>query len=366
MFNFPPRRLSRSVKVVSLTAAGALSLAPAVAQRPYGPKPTGLVAVLVNDPSKPLDLTPVSNPYVSGVAIQIHWADLEPARGQPDWTRLDQLFSAALASNKWVQLLIFPGFFSPSWALDGVHWDKFPIQYGPGVGDIEPLPMPWDPVYLSNWFAFVKRLSQRYGNNPALRAVAAAGPTSVSDEFTLPPNNLDVLKWEKDGYTPTKYLAAWEQTFLTYKEDFPNRYISLSLGDGIAVDDQGQLDPSEPLTTQTAVINEAASILQSQFMFQESNLDGNAATATSAQTETVRNLSGQFITGYQLRTNCINNSANMGAAGNPPLALLRSVDNGMQPNENGQRADYIEIYYEDVEAATMQTALQYAASFFTR
>ena len=62
----------------------------------------------------------------------------------------------------------------------------FLIPYGPDHGTVAKLPMPWDPVYLDRWFAFVKQLSERYGTSPAFRMIGAAGPTSVSDEMTLP------------------------------------------------------------------------------------------------------------------------------------------------------------------------------------
>jgi len=78
-----------------------------------GPPPGGLVVVI---PS-PLQedhasvLRAFNNPSISGVALQIRWRDLEPSAGKPDWSTLDQLFAAAQSAGKWVQLLIFPGFF---------------------------------------------------------------------------------------------------------------------------------------------------------------------------------------------------------------------------------------------------------------
>jgi len=84
------------------------------------PSPNGLVVVLENKPEEnQLGLRALKNPYIRGVALQIRWRDIEPVRGQPNWSKLDQLLAAAESSNKWVQLLIFPGFFSPSWAIEG-------------------------------------------------------------------------------------------------------------------------------------------------------------------------------------------------------------------------------------------------------
>ena len=98
---------------------------------------------------------------MSGVAVQINWRDIEPVQGKPDWSKLDALFAAAVSANKWVQLAIFPGFFSPAWALEGAKTDLFAIPYGPGHGTVTRLPMPWDRVYLDRWFAFVKQLERK-------------------------------------------------------------------------------------------------------------------------------------------------------------------------------------------------------------
>jgi hypothetical protein len=143
----------------------------------------GLVVDITPKKDGSLDLRSVKNPCISGVALQIHWSDIEPVQGKPDWSKLDELFAAAESSRKWVHLEIFPGFFAPAWALQGVKTEKFTIQYGPGKGTVLSLPMPWNSAYLDRWIAFLKLLSARYGKSPAFRLIAAAGPTSVSVEM---------------------------------------------------------------------------------------------------------------------------------------------------------------------------------------
>ena len=54
----------------------------------------------------------------------------------------------------------------------------------------------------------------------------------------------------------------------------------------------------------------------------------------------------------------------MGARGNPPLALRRSIDKGMKPNKAGHQVNYLEIYEADVPADEMQPVLRYGASLF--
>jgi len=333
-------------------------------------KPTGLVVVLPPGKQKErLELRALNNPFISGVAVQMNWRDIEPVKGQPDWSRLDEVFAAAESGKKWVQLLIFPGFFAPAWAKEGAETDMFPIQYGPGHGTVESLPMPWDRVYLRHWFAFLKRLSDRYGSSPAFRMIAADGPTSVSAEMSLPNNLQDHQKWLSHSYTVEKYLGAWQQVFQFYAATFPNQYVSLS-APGLPVLGPGKKDPAEHKREhqqgRITVIEQASDILGPRLGIQWSDLHAGVARVEAPdETGFVINHAGRLITGLQMRCPAEgDSSAVMGAGGDPPLALRRSIDKGMQPNDAGQHVDYLEIYEPDVIAEEMQPVLQYAASLF--
>jgi hypothetical protein len=116
----PANRLIRSTILaiyVTLVVAGASVLVSpdAMAQQGYAqkPVPSGLVAMIQNAPTEPLDPKLFLNPFISGIGIQIHWSDIEPVQGKPNWARLDELFTAAQQSHKWVHLMVFAGFFSP-------------------------------------------------------------------------------------------------------------------------------------------------------------------------------------------------------------------------------------------------------------
>ncbi len=309
-----------------------------------------------------MDLRALDNPFISGVALQIHWADLEPTEGKPDWSKLDQLFAAAEKSGKWVQLLVFPGFFSPAWALAGVKTERFPIQYGPGNGTVLDLPMPWDDVYLDRWCAFLGQLSARYGRSPAFRMIGAAGPTSVSVEMTLPQRPKEMKTWQHDSYTPGKYQAAWQKVFQVYAADFPHQYVSLALGNGLDIDERGELAPGEGARTRQTIIDQAMRLLGRRLVLQNSDL--SAGPVEHAATAFVMSYSGRAITGLQLRTSATRDSAGMGAAGDPPSALRKSIDKGAELNGAGQRISYLEIYEPDVLADEMQPVLSYGASLF--
>ncbi|HXP85492.1 MAG TPA: hypothetical protein VN841_12270 [Bryobacteraceae bacterium] len=368
-----PRSARLTVQLVVVLASAALLFPPAATAEPQSltatdnSLPSGLVVVIQNKPGQALDLRALNNSYISGVALQIHWRDIEPVQGNPDWSKLDQLFAAAQASKKWVQLLIFPGFFSPAWALQGAKTESFGLQYGPGKGGVERLPMPWDKVYLGHWFAFLKQVSDRYGKSPAFRVIAADGPTSVSAEFTLPSTPEDVRIWRSVSYTPRKYLDAWQNVFQVFAADFPNQYISLSLGFGLNINDRGQLDARERVRTKQAVIDQGISLLGRRFALQYSNLDGNAgADQGPPGTALVMGYNGRIVTGFQLRTSCERNSGNMGAEGDPPLALKRSIDKGTARNNSGHRINYLEIYEPDILAEEMQPVLRNGAALFAK
>jgi len=330
--------------------------------------PNGLVVVIEDKPSQPIDLATVSNPNISGVALQIHWSDLEPAEGKPDWSRLDSLFASAHKANKWVALLVFPGFFTPPWALKDVPTGTFAIQYGPGNGEVRQLPAPWNDLYLSRWFSFLKLLDARYGNDAGFRMIAADGPTSVSAEFTLPKSPADTRQWQSLGYTPDKYVDAWRKVFQEYASDFPKQYISLSVGAGqINISNAGEVTTGEGTSTRQAIVDAAKAALGARLVLQSSNVHaGPGPNERNSRRDDafIIDYAGRVITGLQMRTSATGASAVMGAAGDPPLALRRSVDLAMLPNANGRHIDYLEIYSPDVAAADMQAVLRYAAGLF--
>ena len=75
--------------------------------------------------------------------------------------------------------------------------------------------------------------------------------------------------------------------------------------------------------------------------------------------------SGLINTGLEMRCPAERGSLAMGAEGDPPLALRKSIDKGM-PNKSGRHVKYLEIYEADVLADEMQPVLRYGASLFTR
>ena len=196
--------------------------------------------------------------------------------------------------------------------------------------------------------------------------IGASGPTSVSDEMTLPVSQLAIQKWFSDGYTPAKYLAAWEEVFHVYAEIFPTQCVSLS-GPDLPILENGRLNRPERMREKQDIIEKALRVLGRRLAIQSNDLHaGHAAVEALDNTDLINSYSGRIITGFEMRGGCQGPIASqiMGAEGNPPLALRKSIDKGMAPNSAGQHINYLEIYEGDVLSADMQPVLQYAASLF--
>jgi hypothetical protein len=354
--NYDTREFVRELRGMNIT--------PHVAQntthRSDATIPSGLTVVLPSGRYQSLNLQALNSAFMSGVAVEINWRDIEPVQGKPDWSKLDAVFAAAVSANKWVQLAIFPGFFSPAWALEGAKTDLFAIQYGPGHGTVTRLPMPWVRVYLDRWFAFVKQLSESYGRSPAFRMIAAAGPTSVSEEMTLPCSPPAIQKWLNDSYTPGKYLAAWEEAFHVYADAFPNQCVSLA-GPGLPIFEHGRMDRPARLRTRQEIVDPAMRVFGGRLAIQSNDLHaGHAPVEASDYADFINSYSGRIIIGFEMLGGSQGpiSSKIMGAEGNPPLALRRSIDKGMAANNDGRHVSYLQIYEGDVLPVDMQPVLQ--------
>jgi hypothetical protein len=226
-------------------------------------------------------------------------------------------------------------------------------------------------VYLTRYFAFLKALSGRYGQSPAFRLIGADGPTSVSAETTLPNSVPELHTWQADAYTPSKYIGAWQEVLQAYADDFPSQCVSISGGDaaGLDINEQGRIAPRETLRTKQAIVDQAMRILGRRLALQLSDVHAGPAPRSAnseAEDQYIINYIGRVITGFQLRTSAERASALMGAQGDPPLALRKSIDAALEQNSAGHHVNYLEVYEPDVLANDLQSVLQEAAARFAR
>jgi uncharacterized protein (TIGR03437 family) len=177
----------------------------------------------------------LASPAIAGITFGAHWDQTQPSAGTAassfNWNYLDDVFAAATAAGKTVQLIITPGVDAPAWLMaqltscdslftkgsapadcGAVTFAGFPEQQR---ADTNVIPLPWNPVYQQAWTAFLTSLNARYGANPALVAVAIAGPICASDEMILP-TTVNTTVAQPSGLAPDDMWAALIQ------HSFPN------------------------------------------------------------------------------------------------------------------------------------------------
>jgi len=169
----------------------------------------------------------LADPAIAGIAFGAHWDQTQPLSGTApssfDWSYLDDVFAAASAAHKTVQLIMTPGVDAPAWLMaqlpscdplfktgsapancGSVTFAGFPEQQR---ADTNVMPLPWNTVYQQAWTAFLISLNARYGSNPALVAVAIAGPICASDEMILP-TTVNTTAPQPSGLAPDDMWAA--------------------------------------------------------------------------------------------------------------------------------------------------------------
>jgi hypothetical protein len=356
--------LASNVKSAVAAMASALGRSSS-ASRPFAP-PSGVIAYDIYNPNQgttPFSSSVFSDPLISGVQIQVPWEDVETASGVYDWSFLDAVFSEADTSGKFVVLTLNPGFSTPSWvlALPGVVSFQSAYSYFGVENPPRTEPVPWNTVYLDEWFAFIKVLAARYRDNQQLRMVSVSGPTSTDDEMCLPNwtkgdtalpktyngqtiGGSDIKMWIALGYTPEELEGAWNLAFAQYHDLFPQQYLSLALCPGLPIGDTSEIDGSEIEATELAVIATGMAY-RHRFSLQENGLGPNGHSPELAY---VQAHCGSVATGFQTQ-----NPKKLGTLDQADLEA--GVESG---------AGYLEVYETDVLSTNSASvaAIKYAAA----
>ena len=311
--------------------------------------------------------------------IRLKWKDVQPGPGASNfnWEMTDNVFRQAGAS-KFVVLSFVPGIETPQWALDRIpagSKQDFCIPYGlkSDVGKQIILPNPWDETYLNLWYDFLKAVAERYAGNPRLLMIAASGPTSVSEEMSLPgaqgsskvcPTQPALEEWMKAGYTPAKLERAWREVFKRYAALFPNQYVSLALYRGVPIgvkSGAAVVDDAEAQQTPQRIIAAGISELPGKFVVEANGLDADSSKNNAYQI--VKANSGKTVTGFEFATAATVHPDVEGDANNPARALCLAMSAGV-----AARVDFIEVYEEDASSddAAVEKVLQAAAKELLR
>jgi len=308
-----------------------------------------------------------ANTAITGLMIRLNWKDMQsgPKASDIDWTMTDNVFAQA-GKDRFVVLSFVPGIQTPDWAMDEIPKGgkiSLCIPYGSkaDVGNTRTVPKPWNATYLKLWYGFLKAVSDHYASNPQFLMIAASGPTSVSEEMSLPgaqhsskvcPIKDGVQAWMNAGYTPAKYEGAWSDVFSKFAALFPNQYVSLALYDGLPIGSSGNNDSGEVSKTPQDVISAGLSALGGRFA-----VEANGLVSTSpknAAYRTVKSYHGRAVTGFELATSAVTRPQTEGGVSNSAEALCQALRAGVEAN-----VDFIEIYQEDASSgdASVQSVL---------
>jgi hypothetical protein len=301
-----------------------------------------------------------ANPNIAGLTFRTTWADVEPAEGNFVWTKLDTVFDNSEKNSKWVELVLIPGFGTPTWALQGVQTATFNVKYGPGKGEQLALPLPWDQTYLDRWFAFLKAVSARYENRPTFIKIAADGPTSVTAEMSLPNEPADLCTWIQVGYSSDRLIGAWQQVFAEYAQIFPRQYFSLALYPPPPIVSTTRCqngnttgtDHSESQRVRAVIVGLGADNYPKQFVLQTNGLTAaKEDTSNLGGYDLVKSYSGKIVIGFQLTTSAMLHPTNMGDP-DGATALEKSLQKGLDAH-----AQFLEVYEPDVLSLAAQNVL---------
>lgn len=317
----------------------------------------------LGDPNRPIPAEIFDNRQIDGIALRYFWNELEPAEGQFNWGPIDAELAQAVEHHKMVSLGVTPGVFTPDWVYrDGAAqfsflWDK---PWGPPPCSKVRIPVPWDPVYLSKWSAFVRAMGQRYHGNPALVSAKIEGINAQTEELLLPhsrpgqrnaaklvdcaPND-DVGEWQAIGYTAAKIKETWRAIAHAYLEAFPTQALVLQIGPWGTppIDDSGGLIPKRDSNTELApsIISIGNAEIKGRFVVQNNGLQANWNWPQLKQ------IAGGANIGFQMAWRVTNDpTCRMNHIERPcdPHAMLQlAVNRGIKAG-----AMYLEIYIADL------------------
>jgi len=283
-------------------------------------------AVLAADPGW-------TNPNVKGYLIRMSWKTVEPSKGVYNFATFDQACLLAAAHGKTVGLSIGAGTMTPAWVYTAGA-KQFSITIADGSTEI--MPLPWDPVFQSNWSTMISALGQRYAFNPVVNYVTMAG-IGRDFESSVTETASDTANFNTLG-GQTLWVPAAVKIAKFFTTSFPNTHIVCAMGSPIP-------DPGNTGTGHTmmdTVVNDMLAACPHQFGVACDSLTG----VTPAQTPAVTYIEAQYKNtscGFQMFLPSPKVTGSTLAQG---LAL------GVE-----FKAHYVEVYSYDCALSTQQSAL---------
>ena len=196
--------VSSASAMLSVTAAAALAT-----------KPTGFFAMtgFSTPAAEKTELLKLA--YVNGMTSYVSWREIEPVKGQYDFSKIDSDIALVKSYGKKLTIGVFTGKDTiPDWvAAEGVR------TWVSSQGNT--LIYPTDKIFVSLWTERVQMLGARYGANDTVVQVAICGPTGTLCGPRYPELPAGVVYAD--------LLSVWGEVIQAYQNAFPNTYKNLEV-----------------------------------------------------------------------------------------------------------------------------------------
>ena len=172
-----------------------------------------------------------SNPYITGVYIITHWRLIEPKENQLDLSRLDRVIEIIRKQGRYYKLSVNPGIYTPEWVYELGAEAFNTLGSNPDRREIynkkTKVPIPWDPVFLDQYFKTLGAIAERYRDDASFRAIALTVATFMSPEWHLPNSRKDKVQWQALIGFPGKLEQVWKEGIDRFANLFPKQYLIL-------------------------------------------------------------------------------------------------------------------------------------------
>lgn len=254
----------------------------------------------VTDPiERTARLISADKPYVKGLAPRFFWKTIEPEEGKYNWAPIDRLFEIAESYDKLVVLRFIGGANrkrSPDWLWNHVtHYVDRTTKWKEEAR----VPYLGDPVFQKYWDGFIAAVGKRYEAYPRLQRVAMS--SGLDQEMYYTKKNMtqeEIKKLSPKGGSETAYdlKQSWHQTFLTYKEAFPNKAVTIDLSEPLK-----GVNGIDSHKVMTDIVKDASAIFGGRLYIQQDGLsERNAGGGEVKKSKSIRALMLQLSTKHLL------------------------------------------------------------------
>jgi hypothetical protein len=307
---------------------------------PNGKLPAAGVMYLSDDAQGPLrdQAGHFNNSAADGLMFRTAWGEMEKTDGDYNWSKVDAMLSAAQAAHKPMGLGVAAGFRSPPWLADaGAQMMTGSLVRSFAATRTMTMPLPWDPVYLKKWGAFLSMLGQRYDQNPNLAYVTMAGMGIAFEPFMAKAPQ-DVEKFRSLGGLPS-WTEGSERIIDLYAQAFPQTPFIFAMNRPIA-----SPDADDALAT---VVTYGLEKYPGRFGVMYHGLDATASELDYFS-RTIKENAGKTTVGYQVVWSTTGINARW-LKGN----LEDVLESGVR-----MKAHFIEVYGSDCDDPQYSSLLQ--------